>query len=53
MLIFTTEIRRGKMAGHLIRPDYLISNIIEGKRGIGTPRHSYIDQMKEKVSVDV
>lgn len=40
--------------GHLIRYDNFIINIIDGKiewkRGSGRPRHSYMDQIKDKVA---
>lgn len=43
------------MVGHLIHRDNFISNIIEekvkGKRGRRRLRHSYLDQIKEKVAV--
>lgn len=55
LLISTIEIRKGKMLGHLIRHDYFKSNIIEskieGKRRRERSRHSYVDQIKEKIAV--
>ncbi|PZC78062.1 hypothetical protein B5X24_HaOG202597 [Helicoverpa armigera] len=54
-LLHSIENRRGKMIGHLIRHDDFIKNIVEGKvegkRGRGRPRYSYMKQIKEKVNV--
>ncbi|PZC74919.1 hypothetical protein B5X24_HaOG207024 [Helicoverpa armigera] len=54
-LLQNIEYRRGKMIGHLICHDDFIKNIVEGKvegkRGRGRPRYSYIKQIKEKVKV--
>lgn len=51
----TIENRRGSMIGHLIRHDLFIKNIIEGKiegkRGRGRPRRTFMEQIKEKVHV--
>lgn len=55
ILLTTIENRRGKMVGHLIRHDSFIKTImegkIEGKRGRGRPRISYMSQIKEKIAV--
>ncbi|XP_073956518.1 uncharacterized protein [Choristoneura fumiferana] len=54
-ILNTIDARRGNMIGHLIRHDDFFKTIleekIEGKRGRGRPRRSYIDQIKEKVGV--
>ncbi|KAI8442554.1 hypothetical protein MSG28_006015 [Choristoneura fumiferana] len=54
-LLRTIEHRRGNMLKHLIRHDSYIKTIlegrIEGRRGGGRARRSFIDPAKEKVNV--
>ncbi|XP_073966137.1 26S proteasome non-ATPase regulatory subunit 13-like [Choristoneura fumiferana] len=54
-ILNTIDARRGNLIGHLIRHDDFFKTIlegkIEGKRGRGRSRRSYIDQIREKVGV--